>query len=68
MSLTYCFELPYTKNTLYKCKRNDLAVIDTYGSESLVKSAVNRGVLVYGYLNIGALEDGRHRFLDLQKS
>lgn len=59
MSLKYCFEFPYIKKTLDKCKRNDLAVIDTDGSESLVKSAVNRGVLVYGYLNIGALEDGR---------
>lgn len=59
MAMLYCFELPYIKSALAKCKRNDLAVIDTYGSESLVKSAVNRGVLVYGYLNIGALEDGR---------
>ena len=59
MALTYCFEKAYIKKTLDKCKRNDLAVVDTDGSESLVKSAVQRGVLIYGYLNIGALEDGR---------
>lgn len=57
--MLYCFEPPYIKKTLDKCKRNDLAVVDTSGCESLVKDAVSRGVLVYGYLNIGALEDGR---------
>lgn len=59
MAMLYCFESAYIKKTLDKCKRNDLAVVDTDGCESLVKSAVNRGVFIYGYLNIGALEDGR---------
>lgn len=59
MAMLYCFELPYIKQALGKCKRNDLAVIDTDGCEAVVKAAVSRGVLVYGYLNIGALEDGR---------
>ena len=57
--LLYCFELTYIKQALSKCKRNDLAVVDTDGCEAVVKAAVGRGVLVYGYLNIGALEDGR---------
>lgn len=35
MSLRYCFEKAYIKKTLDKCKRNDLAVVDTDGSESL---------------------------------
>lgn len=33
--MLYCFELPYIKKTLDKCKRNDLAVIDTDGCEEL---------------------------------
>ena len=57
--LRYCFESTYIPKTLSLSKRFDLAVIDTDGCESLVKDAVKRGVLVYGYLNIGALEDGR---------
>ena len=31
MALTYCFEKAYIKTALAKCKRNDLAVIDTDG-------------------------------------
>lgn len=57
--LLYCFEKVYIKKTLDKCKRNDLAVIDTEGHEKAVKEAVSRGVWVYGYLNIGALEKQR---------
>lgn len=57
--LLYRFEKTYIKSTLAKCKRNDLMFVDTDGCESLVKDAINKGVLVYGYLNIGALEDGR---------
>lgn len=57
--LRYCFEKAYVPKTLSASKRSDLAVVDTDGSESLVRDAVKRGVLVYGYLNIGALEDGR---------
>jgi len=59
MSLWYCFEKAYIKKTLDKCKRNDLAVVDTEGCESAVRQAVKRGVYVYGYLNVGALEKGR---------
>lgn len=60
MSLRYCFEEDYVKATLNRSKKNDLAVIDTDGiSMSLIKSAVNRGVFVYGYVNVGALESGR---------
>lgn len=35
MSYVVALEKAYTKNTLYKCKRNDLAVVDTDGCESL---------------------------------
>lgn len=60
MSLRYCFEEDHVKATLNRSKKNDLAVIDTDGiSASLIKSAVNRGVFVYGYINVGALEMGR---------
>ena len=57
--LTYCFESVYIARTLAKCKKNDLAVIDTEGHEKAVREAVNRGVWAYGYLNIGALEKQR---------
>ncbi len=59
MALTYCFESAYVARTLAKCRKNDLAVVDTEGHELSVKNAVSRGVWVYGYLNVGALEDGR---------
>ena len=57
--LTYCFESTYIPRTLAKCRKNDLAVVDTEGYEKAVREAVKRGVWVYGYLNIGALESGR---------
>ena len=60
MSLRYCFEEDYVKATLARSKKDDLAVIDTDGiGTSLIKSAVNRGVHIYGYINVGALEMGR---------
>lgn len=58
MALLYCFERPYIKQALGKCKCNDLAVVDTEGHEKAVREAVSRGVFVYGYLNVGALENG----------
>ena len=57
--LTYCFESAYVQRTLAKCRKNDLAVVDTEGHEKAVREAVSRGVWVYGYLNIGALEKER---------
>lgn len=57
--LRYCFEQGYVLKTLSALKAKDLAVVDTAGCESAVKAAVRRGVFVYGYLNAGALEDGR---------
>jgi len=60
MSLRYCFESEYVLATLNRSRRNDLAVIDTDGIDgSLIQSAVKRGVYVYGYVNVGALESGR---------
>ena len=59
MSLRYCFESSYVSKTLSACKRNDLAVVDTEGHEKAVREAARRGVFVYGYLNIGALEKER---------
>ena len=47
--LTYCFESAYTARTLAKCRKNDLAVVDTEGYEKAVREAVSRGVWVYGY-------------------
>lgn len=57
--LTYCFESSHVARTLAKCRKNDLAVVDTEGHEKAVREAVSRGVWVYGYLNIGALEKER---------
>lgn len=57
MALRYCFENPI--KTLQKSKSHDLAVVDTEGYESYVRQAVSRGVYVYGYLNVGALEKER---------
>ena len=59
MALTYCFESAYVARTLAKCRKNDLAVVDTEGHEETVREAVKRGVRVYGYLNVGALEKQR---------
>lgn len=57
--LTYCFESTYIPRKLARCKKNDLAVVDTEGHEKAVREAVSRGVWVYGYLNVGALEKER---------
>lgn len=57
MALRYCFENPI--KTLQKSKPHDLAVVDAEGYESYVRQAVSRGVYVYGYLNVGALEKER---------
>ena len=59
MALTYCFESHLIPSVLAKCRKNDLAVVDTEGQEKAVRNAVNRGVYVYGYLNVGAVENGR---------
>jgi endo-alpha-1,4-polygalactosaminidase (GH114 family) len=57
--LTYCFESSFVPSVLSKCRINDLVVVDTEGCEKAVREAVSRGVWVYGYLNIGALEKQR---------
>ena len=59
MALTYCFESSYIPSVLARCRKNDLAVVDTEGCEKAVREAVRRGVYVYGYLNVGAVESGR---------
>lgn len=57
--LRYCFEQPLVPSTLLKTSKSGLAVIDTDGCESAVRAAVKRGVWVYGYLNVGAVEKQR---------
>ena len=59
MALTYCFESSLVPSVLSKCRKNDLAVVDTEGNEKAVRNAASRGVYVYGYLNVGAVESGR---------
>lgn len=66
MALTYCFESSYIPSVLAKCRRNDLAVVDTELHEKAVREAVNRGVWVYGYLNVGALEKERSYYNDFK--
>ena len=34
--LTYCFESSHIPRTLVKCKKNDLAVVDTEGKITMV--------------------------------
>ena len=64
MALTYCFESSCIPSVLAKCRKNDLAVVDTEGNEKAVRNAVSRGVYVYGYLNAGAVESGRSYYED----
>lgn len=60
MSLRYCFEHDYVVKTLNRSKKNDLAVIDPDGIDpKIIRTAVARGVHVYGYLNACALEKER---------
>lgn len=60
MALRYCFEQEYVKRTLDRCKKNDLAAIDTDGIPvNTIRAAVDRGIYVYDYLNAGALERER---------
>ena len=39
MALTYCFESHLIPSVLAKCRRNDLAVVDTEGNEKAVREA-----------------------------
>ena len=56
----YCLEQRYVSRTLTNSKKNNLAVIDPTGiSTSLIAKEKNRGVVVYGYINAGALEKTR---------
>lgn len=67
MSLRYCFEENYVERTLKNSKKDDLAVIDTDGIDpKIIQAAVNRGVHVYGYLNVGALEKERSYYEKLK--
>lgn len=60
MALRYCFEEDHVKATLARSKPSDLAVIDSDGiSKAVIQQAVSRGVMVYDYINCGALEKGR---------
>ena len=49
MALTYCFESSNVSRTLARCKKTDLAVIDTEGHEKAVREAVKRGVFYGDY-------------------
>lgn len=60
MSLRYCFEEDHVKATLARSKPSDLAVIDSDGiPKPAVRGAIRRFVMVYDYINAGALESGR---------
>ena len=67
MSLRYCFETSHVRQTLNRSKKSDLAVIDSEGlPKSVIQSAVNRGVFIYDYLNVGALEKGRSGYKSVE--
>ena len=60
MALRYCFESEFVLATLNRSKPSDLAVIDSDGiSKATIQQAGSRGVMVYDYINCGALEKGR---------
>lgn len=71
--LRYCFEQEYVSKTLKSTREQGLAVIDSEGiPASTVHAAVDRGVIIYDYLNAGALERERpfyamHKDLRLAK-
>ena len=50
-TITYTFKTVSSSDfrTLARCRRNDLAVVDTEGHEKAVREAASRGVWVYGY-------------------
>lgn len=61
MALRYCFEEDLVRAVLAQSEKNDLAVIDSANiPKSVIQSAVKRGVHVWDYLNIGALESERN--------
>ena len=48
MAMRICLEEEYVLETLDKCKKNDLAIVDIYDIDPKdVKAAVARGVHVY---------------------
>lgn len=68
MSLRYCFETSNVRATLASSKPHDLAVIDSDGiSGMFFKSALRRGVYIYDYLNVGALEKGRSGYKSVEE-
>ena len=59
MSLRYCFETSHIRQTLNYSKKSGLAVIDSEGiPKSVIQATVKRGVFIYDYINVGALEKG----------
>lgn len=53
MALRYCFETSHVRQTLNASKKSDLADIDSESiPKSVIRSAVNRGVYIYDYLNL----------------
>ena len=38
MALTYCFESSHIPSVLAKCRKNDLAVVDTEGSHAATQN------------------------------
>ena len=67
MTYTVCFEQDKVIRTLSASKPHDLAVIDTDGiSMAAIKAACARGVWVYGYINVGALERERSYYSRLK--
>ena len=67
MALRYCFETDSVRKALNRSKKSDLAVIDSDGiPKSVIQSAVNRGVFIYDYMNVGALEKGRSGYKSVE--
>ena len=67
MSLRYCFETSHVLKTLDMSKKSDLAVIDSEGiAKWHIQLAVARGVFIYDYINVGALEKGRSGYKSVE--
>lgn len=68
MSLRCCFETSHVRQTLASSKPHDLAVIDSEGiAKWHIQLAVARGVFVYDYINVGALEKGRSGYYAVEE-
>ena len=57
MALRYCFESSHIPRTLAKCRKNDLAVVDTEGHEKAERQGENLMALLYCFELVAVEEE-----------